>query len=107
MDKAIKAERYFKNSLHFLECSIPRSSALAVPTLLTMRFFAATFATLAVLAAPILAAPSGLLPVETFPGATSGQYIVRFKEGVSPKTWVKKLGLAKAVSFENINGLAS
>ena len=72
-----------------------------------MRFFAATFAALAIAAAPILAAPSNLLPIETASGRTSGQYIVKFKDGVSSTAWVKRLSLAKARDFQHYNGLAS
>lgn len=71
-----------------------------------MRFFTATFATLAILAAPVLAAPNPLRAVETYSGSTTGKYIVKFKAGVSRKQWVKKLGLAKAVDWESLNGIA-
>jgi len=72
-----------------------------------MRFFTATFAALAIVAAPVLAAPNNLLSIEKYDGSTTGKYIVIFKEGVSRKSWVKKLGLAQAVDWEHVNGLSS
>ncbi|KAJ3502962.1 hypothetical protein NLJ89_g8650 [Agrocybe chaxingu] len=72
-----------------------------------MRFSAASLATLAILVAPIFAAPDALRAVETYAGETSGKYIVKFKEGVSPKAWAKQLGLSNAVDWNIINGLAS
>ncbi|KAF8161600.1 serine protease [Crassisporium funariophilum] len=72
-----------------------------------MRFFTVTFATLAILAAPVFAAPSSMLAVETYSGSTSGKYIVKLKAGVSKKAWIKKLGLAKTVDWDIVNGFAS
>ncbi|KAJ3514772.1 hypothetical protein NLJ89_g2171 [Agrocybe chaxingu] len=72
-----------------------------------MRFFATSFPTLAILVAPILAAPDALRAVETYACAPNGKYIVKFKEGVSPKAWAKRLGLSNAVDWDIINGLAS
>ncbi|CAA7263099.1 unnamed protein product [Cyclocybe aegerita] len=73
----------------------------------SMHFFTASLATLAILVTPIVAGPDALRAVETYAGATSGKYIVKFKEGVSPKAWAKRLGLSNAVDWNIINGLAS
>ncbi|CAA7263101.1 unnamed protein product [Cyclocybe aegerita] len=51
--------------------------------------------------------PDALRAVETYAGATSGKYIVKFKEGVSPKAWAKRLGLSNAVDWNIINDLGS
>ena len=69
--------------------------------------FSSAFATLALIAAPIFAAPSGLIDIQSYKGEKTGKYIVKFKPGVSPQAWVAKLGLSNAIQYANINGLAS
>ncbi|KDR67404.1 hypothetical protein GALMADRAFT_130422 [Galerina marginata CBS 339.88] len=72
-----------------------------------MRFFVAVYATLAVLPAAVLAAPTALLSVEAYSGTTTGKYIVKFKQGASRKAWIQKLGLSQAVDWNHFNGFAS
>ncbi|TFK41179.1 serine protease [Crucibulum laeve] len=71
-----------------------------------MHFFSVAFATLALVAAPVLAAPSPLKSVEKFRGETNGKYIVKLKSGISRKGWINKLQLNSTVDWALLNGFA-
>ncbi|KAF8992119.1 serine protease [Cyathus striatus] len=71
-----------------------------------MRFFSVALATLALVAAPILAAPGPLKTIQKFKGETNGGYIVKFKEGVARKSLINKLKLNATVDWELLNGFA-
>ena len=74
-----------------------------------MRFFS-TLIIAASLAIPtVWAAPTQMLSVEKFSGATSGKYIVKFKKGIARKDWYSKLNIdsAKMVDWDMLNGFAS
>ena len=73
-----------------------------------MRFFIAAVASIAFLAAPVLGAPTPLRQVEKFNGATTGKYIVKFKDGVSKEPMVSQLGSAVTHDWDStfLNGFA-
>jgi cerevisin len=72
-----------------------------------MRFFNSLVALLSVsLAGVVLAAPPSLKSIERFQGETTGNYIVKFKAGVSRRKWVNRLKSAPSAEWDLINGIA-
>ena len=73
-----------------------------------MRFFSVLVATVSLsLAGTIFAAPTTLKSVERYQGEVSGKYIIKFKPGVSRRTWINTLKAdSTAADLDIINGIA-
>ncbi|KAJ2935688.1 hypothetical protein H1R20_g1411, partial [Candolleomyces eurysporus] len=72
-----------------------------------MRFFSVLTAVSLSLTGLVFAAPTTLKSVERYQGEVSGKYIVKFKPGVSPASWITNLKAdLTTADLEIINGIA-
>ncbi|KAG6816027.1 hypothetical protein H0H87_009273 [Tephrocybe sp. NHM501043] len=70
-----------------------------------MHFFTAVFAALAIIPA-VFAAPSRMLAVEKYDGETTGNYIVRLKDGVARSSFLDAANFTVTHQWDIINGFA-